>query len=187
MIRVTKRKCRKLYDLSSQNTIVMDDEKYFGLTGYQMSKNTHYYRSDKDRTPHKVKNRSKSKFEPKILLWIAISEKGISEPTIMNCATGMSINQDVYMNRCLQPNLLPLLDVESDYIFWPDLARAHYARKTLDFLEMNNIPYVPKSMNTPNVPQCRPIEDFFGDNLSPTRMYEGNWTASVKRCWSPGT
>ena len=33
-----------------------DDEKYFGLAGYQMSGNTHYYTSDKDRTPHKVKN-----------------------------------------------------------------------------------------------------------------------------------
>ena len=61
VIRVTKRKCRKLYDLSSQKTIVMDDKKYLGLTGYQMSGNTHYYTSDKDRTPHKVKNRSKSK------------------------------------------------------------------------------------------------------------------------------
>ena len=30
----------------------------------------------------------------------------------MNSATGMSINQDVYMNRCLQPNLLPFLDGE---------------------------------------------------------------------------
>ena len=62
VIRVTKRKCRKLYDLSSQKTIVMDDKKYFELTGYQMSGNTHYYTSDKDRTPHKVKNRSKLKF-----------------------------------------------------------------------------------------------------------------------------
>ena len=33
----------------------MDDEKYFGLTGYQMSGNTHYYTSDKDRTPMKLK------------------------------------------------------------------------------------------------------------------------------------
>ena len=94
----------------------------------------------------------------------------------MNSATGMSINQDVYMNRCLQPNLLPFLDGESNYIFWHDLARAHFARRTLDFLEMNYIPYVPKSMNPPNVPQCRPIEDFFG--ALATRVYEGNWTAS---------
>ena len=41
---------------------------------------------------------------------------------------------------------------------------------------MNNIPYEPKSMNPPNVPQCRPIEDFFG--ALATRVYESNWTAS---------
>ncbi|MCP4459340.1 MAG: hypothetical protein GY816_15165 [Cytophagales bacterium] len=70
----------------------MDDEKYFGLTGYQMSGNTQYYSPDVDRTPLQVKTRAKSKFEPKVLLWVAISEKGISEPTILNSATGMSIN-----------------------------------------------------------------------------------------------
>ena len=113
-------------------------------------------------------------------MWIAIAEKWISEPTIKNSATRMSINQDVYMNRCLQPNLLPFSDGESDYIFWPDLARAHYARRTLDFLEMNNIPYVPKSMNPPNVPQCRPIEDFFG--ALETRVYEGAFPIEIVSC-----
>ena len=52
----------------------------------------------------------------------------------------------------------------------------HYARRTLDFLDTNNIPYVPKDINPPNVPQCRPIEDFFG--ALATRVYEGNWVAS---------
>ena len=46
-------------------------------TGYQMSGNLHYYSSDSKKAPIKVKTRAKSKFEPKVL-WIAISEKGIS-------------------------------------------------------------------------------------------------------------
>ena len=71
---------------------MMDDEKYFGLTGYQMSGNIHFYSSDTTQTPTEVKNRAKSKFEPKVLLWISISEDWISSPTILTCETGMSIN-----------------------------------------------------------------------------------------------
>ena len=172
----TKGKCRKLYDHTAQKLIVMDDEKYFGLTGYQMTGNLHYYSSDSKKAPIKVKTRAKSKFEPKVLLWIAISEKGISTPTILNSQTGMSINQDVYMEKCLLPNLLPFLDGEPDHIFWPDLARAHYAKRTLDFLELHNVNVVPKDMNPPNMPQCRPIEDFFG--ALATNVYDKNWVAA---------
>ena len=141
-----------------------------------MSGNLHYYSSDSKKAPIKVKTRAKSKFEPKVLLWIAISEKGISTPTILNSQTGMSINQDVYMEKCLLPNLLPFLDGEPDHIFWPDLARAHYAKRTLDFLELHNVNVVPKDMNPPNMPQCRPIEDFFG--ALATKVYDKNWVAA---------
>ena len=80
---------------------MMDDEKYFGLTGYQMSRNIHFYSSGPTQTPTEVKNRAKSNFEPKVLLWIAISEVGISSPTILTSETGMSINTDVYISKCL--------------------------------------------------------------------------------------
>ena len=62
----------------------MDDKNYFGLTGYQMSGNIYLYSSDPTQTPTEVKNRVKSKFEQKVLLWIAISEEGISSPTILS-------------------------------------------------------------------------------------------------------
>ena len=62
---------------------MIDDEKYFGLTGSQMSGNIHFYSSDPSQIPTEVMNRAKSKFEPKVLLWIAISEDGISSPIIL--------------------------------------------------------------------------------------------------------
>ena len=74
----------------------------------------------------------------------------------------MSINQDVYMEKCLKPNLLPFLGGQGDCIFWPDLARAHYAERTLSFLAEHGVKVVSKDINSPNVPQCRPIEDFLG-------------------------
>ena len=71
----------------------------------------------------------------------------MSEPTILNSKTGMSINQDVYIEKCLRPNLLPFLDGEPDHIFWPDLARAHYAKRTLEFLDLHDVNVVPKNIN----------------------------------------
>ena len=38
--------------------------------------------------------------------------------------------------------------------------------------------FVPKAINPPNVPQCRPIEDFFG--ALATKVYAGNWVVKDK-------
>ena len=74
----------------------MDDEKYYVLTGYQMSGNINFYSSDPTQTPIEVKNSAKSKFEPNVLLWIPITDDGISSPTILTGETG--INTDVYIS-----------------------------------------------------------------------------------------
>ena len=47
-------------------------------------------------------------------------------------------------------------------MFWPDLATAHYARATATSLTEAEVPTVTREMNPPNVPQLRPIEDFWG-------------------------
>jgi hypothetical protein len=46
-------------------------------------------------------------------------------------------------------------------VFWPDLASAHYAKDTLVRLEIIRIEYVPKEEYPPDVPQIRPIENFW--------------------------
>ena len=87
----------------------------------------------------------------------------------------MSIHTDVYISKCLRPNLLPFLARKTNHIFWPDLASAHYSTKTLEFLNTSNVNFVPKAINPPNVSQCRPIEDFFG--ALTTKVYAGSWVA----------
>ena len=50
-------------------------------------------------------------------------------------------------------------------IFWPDLARAHYSKEVLTYFDETSVPIVPivpKTINPPNIPQGRPIEDFWG-------------------------
>ena len=50
--------------------------------------------------------------------------------------------------------------LHNKYVFWPDLASAHYAQVVQDYLKEKKINYVPKWMDPANVPKARPIEDF---------------------------
>jgi len=65
---------------------------------------------------------------------------------------------------------------DQNFIFWPDLASAHYARETLAEFERLNITVIPKDSNPPNVPQLRQIEIFWA-NLK-RKVYINGWTAS---------
>jgi hypothetical protein len=81
----------------------------------------------------------------------------------------------------LRSKLVPFIKEhhnDGNYVFWPDLASSHYAQATMDFLDEKKIIYVPKGDNPPNVPQARPIENFWGD-LS-RRVYENGWQAKTK-------
>ena len=43
-------------------------------------------------------------------------------------------------------------------IFWSDLARAHYSKEVLTYLDEAS---VPKTISPPSIAQGRPIEDFW--------------------------
>ena len=84
-----------------------------------------------------------------------------------NCFTApssLAINSRIYTTECLKKRLLPFINEhypDGKYIFWPDLAPAHYSKETQAFYKENNIKYIPKENNPPSVPECRPIEDFW--------------------------
>ena len=110
------------------------------------------------------------------MLYIVISDRGISKPWFK--PSGLAISQRVYQEECLEKILLPFLKkhhADGKYVFWPDKAFSYYAKKPLEYFEWKQIPYVPKERNPTNLPQCRPIEDFFG-SLS-ALVYKNNWRA----------
>jgi len=175
--REAMKRCRKMYNLYKAVDFVIDDEKYFGLTGFQMSGNRHFYTSNKDRTPSTIATFSKKKFEPKVMLWLAISPRGITRP-VLTSGRSMAVNSSTYITRCLNPCLVPFLQEKypnGDYVFWPDKASSHYSAKTISFLESKGVNFVPKDINPTEVPQCRPIEDFFG--VLARYVYARNWIA----------
>jgi len=116
------------------------------------------------------------KFEEKVLVWIAISSKGLSKPFIVPSKT--AIDQEVYKKECLQPRLIPYIHAnhqEGTYKFWPDLASSHYAESVMDFMIENKIDFVEKCENPANLPEVRPIEDFW--SILKGKVYENGWEA----------
>ena len=79
-------RARRLYRMLSNNDLelIMDDEKYFSLQDQSAPTNRGFYMSDKRTTAPQIKFKRTQKFEPKILVGIAISEKGISKAFFSN-------------------------------------------------------------------------------------------------------
>ena len=72
--------------------------------------------------------------------------------------SGNAVDQFVYRDNFLAPRLLPFIKTnhfDGNYIFWPD------AEHSLDFLCENLIHHVDKVDNPANLPEVRPIEDFW--------------------------
>jgi transposase len=104
-----------------------------------------------------------TKFPSKVLVWVAISDRGFSKPYIHESKN--AINADIYIKKCIKllNEFINEYHEDRNIVFWPDLASSHYANATLAELERLNIKVVPKSINPPNVPQLHPIETFWGN------------------------
>jgi hypothetical protein len=116
----------------------------------------------------------------KLLLRIAISERGFSKPFFRN-STSVAVNRTIYIEECLTKRLLPFIHKhhpDFQYIFCPDLASAHYANDTVEWMNQN-VYFVRKGSNPPNVPQARPIENFWG--CLAQKVYEGGWAAKTEQ------
>lgn len=168
-------KCRALYYLYSKHDFVTDDESYFTLTHADQPGNDTFYSNDIETTPNIVKYNYQQKYPPKLLVWLAISPKGVSRPYFRQ--SGLAIRADDYL-EIIQTRLEPFLKKlhsQGSYVFWPDLASAHYASKIQNYLKTKGIPLVLRSLNPANLPKARPIEDFWA-NLK-AEVYKNDWKA----------
>ena len=67
------------------------------------------------------------------------------------------------------------------YVFWPDKATTHYAKNTQELLINSGVDFVEKNIYPTNLPQCRPIENYFG-RLSQL-VYAGGWCAKNSKAY----
>ena len=64
------------------------------------------------------------------MIWMAISEHGVSDPIFFK--VNSTIDSKIYSKKCI-PKLKKFINdyhKDENYIFWPDLATAHYSKYT---------------------------------------------------------
>ena len=117
----------------------MEDESNFRLKGDQMGANRGYCTEDKKKeTDPRVKYRTVTKYPKKVMLWVAISEKGASRPIFVQKKN--SVNGEMYREKCI-PMLKRFIEEKHKgcpVVHWPDLAPARY-KSVLDELERQKI------------------------------------------------
>jgi transposase len=154
-----KKRSRKLVNqlYKSKSLLILDDEKYFCFSGDHMPGNAGYYTNCKNTCPEDVRFIGEEKFPKKLLMWIAISERGISKP-LFRTSKSVAINSSIYISECLEARLLPFIHKyhgDFNYLFWPDLASSHYSKESVAWMN-EYVNYVDKESNPPNVPQAKP-------------------------------
>lgn len=160
--------------------IILDDEKYFEFCNNDIPKNTGIYTDNIKNCPNEVRFKPLEKFPTKILVWVALSGRGLSA-SLIRPSKSRAVNKEVYLNDCLIERLLPFIEryhSDGKYLFWPDLASAHYAKDVQDWMR-ENVKFVEKYENPPNVPQCRPIESFWG--VLTQKVYDEGWQAETEK------
>ena len=169
---VVRLQCQWLYRNCRQYDFVINDEKYFTLS------HTYFSSPTKSWTPESVSHKPTAKFEPKVL-WIVISKNGLSQPLLRVQKKGFAINRKIYLKECIKKRFIPFLNTnhsDGNFLFWPDKASSHYAGEVVQYLRDQNLRFVEWERNSTNVPQCRPIEDFFGYLVQ--LVYEKGWKAN---------
>ena len=84
-----EKNCAKLYrKLFNDEDLIIDDEKFLKFSVNNVLWKRSFYSTDRSAAPPNIRFQQKTKFESKIMVWMAISAKGVS---------------NVYVHRGKQP------------------------------------------------------------------------------------
>lgn len=93
----------------------------------------------------------------KFILKLKLTLKTIKKHSTLKitCVTCVSLKNYVFFRFFQAPSTTDMI------LFWPDLAKIHYAKIITDEFESKNVKFVSQDKNPPNLPTCRPIEQFW--------------------------
>jgi hypothetical protein len=97
---------RNLLRPSNDIDVILDDE-YFTVDGYNCFGNDSYHSNQGLEASENVKFKFTSKFPSKVMVWIAISSKGLSQELVMK--SGNAINAQLYIKECLKKRLVKFI------------------------------------------------------------------------------
>ena len=97
LISSVKSRCRWMARKYATKDFILDDEAYFTLTKHQMPGNNVFSSNNLATSPPEIKFKFQKKFQLKLMLYVAVSNAGVSQPYLM--PSGLTINQNVYQNE----------------------------------------------------------------------------------------
>jgi hypothetical protein len=101
-------RCRSLSrNVFVNRKVVIDDESYFTVDGSECNRNSFYYTQNKERTPDDIKFRSVEKYPKKVMVWLAGSEFGLSEPYFV--PSGGGVDSEKYITHCIEDKFTSIL------------------------------------------------------------------------------
>ena len=103
-VRVRKNYGKLYQKLLNDCDLIMDDKKYFKLAGNDIFLNLCFYSTDSAAVRPKVNFQCETKFEPKMMIWIAISSKSISDIYVHKSKP--AVNQEAYLKECIDKRQL---------------------------------------------------------------------------------
>ena len=138
----------------------MDDETYVIASRTSTPGNKYYSYVDGQPVSPSEMYKQVEKFPKKFLIWQAIGSDGKVSPSKVLCGT---MNTETYFETV--KNIL-LTWIKKEYgaaniVFWPDMATPHYSKKVVALLREEGVEFVERNENAPNLPQGRPIEQFW--------------------------
>ena len=92
----------------------MDDEKYFAFSCENYPGNDNYYTNDLSKCPDHIRFKGKDKYPKKLLMWIAISERGMSKP-LFRKFSAVATNAYIYIDEWLNKRLLLFVHKHHSY------------------------------------------------------------------------
>ena len=109
-----------IFSANRDVAVVMDEETLDG-NDWQ---GTSYFTSPTNQVSSEVKFISHTKFSKKVLLWLTISENGMSKPLFFR--SGLSVNGEIYSTKCLPEvaSFIKKYHKGENEVFWPNLAES---------------------------------------------------------------
>ena len=89
-------KCKALTEKYRGYNFIVDDESCFTLSHTTLPRKDRFYSNNVQLTPDHLKCKYQTKYEPKVMLWMAISSLGMSKPCLSQ--SGLAVNPFVNKN-----------------------------------------------------------------------------------------
>jgi len=145
--------------------IISTDEKFYRLDDCNKETKRLYIKKGQNRKVVSTYKKSKS-FCKGIMVWAGISLNG--KTNIYFAEPGVKISADYYISNILKPFIekdLKSLYPNNNGILQQDSAPSHTSSKTLNFLEIQNVKFIPPYMWTPNSPDNTPCDYWLWSEL----------------------